>query len=93
MRCIQVCVGSSCFLKGAYRVLDTFTSLARQHELADEIKIVGAFCMEHCQHGVSVEIDGAVYSVPDVSAARDLFEHVFLDQPEHHCELDQHQPG
>ena len=82
MRLIQVCVGSSCFLKGSYRVLDTFTSLARQFELEDEVKIVGAFCMENCQHGVSVAIDGTIYSVPDAASARTLFGRLFLGESE-----------
>lgn len=82
MRSIEVCVGSSCYLKGAYRVLDTFTSLVRQHALEQEIRIAGAFCMERCQHGVSVTVDGTVYSVPDVAAARTLFGHLFLSESE-----------
>jgi NADH:ubiquinone oxidoreductase subunit E len=69
-------------LKGAYKVLDTFASLARQYDLEQEVKIVGAFCMEQCQHGVSVSIDDTVYSVPDASAARELFDHLFLGESE-----------
>lgn len=82
MRLIQVCVGSSCYLKGAYRVLDTFTSLARQYGLETEVRIAGAFCMEQCQHGVSVTIDDIIYSVPDVTSARELFGQLFLNEPE-----------
>lgn len=82
MREIAVCVGSSCFLKGAYRVLDTFTSLARQYGLSAEVTVAGSFCMEQCQHGVSVTIDGTTYSVPDVVAARALFGQLFLGESE-----------
>ncbi|HEY3379946.1 MAG TPA: (2Fe-2S) ferredoxin domain-containing protein [Armatimonadota bacterium] len=82
MRVIHVCVGSSCFLKGSYRILDTFTSLARQFDLEQEVSIVGAFCMERCQHGVSVTIDDTVYSVPDPTAARVLFGNLFLGESE-----------
>lgn len=82
MREIMVCVGSSCFLKGAYRVLDTFTSLVRQYRLESEVRVAGAFCMERCQHGVSVMVDGTIYSVPDVAAARALFGQLFLDESE-----------
>jgi len=82
MRNIEVCVGSSCYLKGSYRVLDTFTSLVRQHGLDKEVQIAGAFCMEECQHGVSVKIDTRVYSVPDIAAARALFGAMFLGETE-----------
>ncbi len=80
MRQIQVCVGSSCFLKGSYRVLDTFTSLSRQYGLEGEVSVVGAFCMENCQQGVSVAVDGVVYSVPDIGEARRLFGALFLPE-------------
>ena len=73
MRQIEVCLGSSCFLKGAYNVLDTFVALQRQHGMEHTIRVAGAFCKEHCRHGVSVEIDGTIYSVPDNDTARALF--------------------
>jgi NADH:ubiquinone oxidoreductase subunit E len=80
MRQIAVCVGSSCFLKGSHRVLDTFLSLVRQYELGEEVQVVGAFCMERCQCGVSVTIGEVAYSVPDVAAARALFGRLFLGE-------------
>lgn len=73
MRTIEVCLGSSCFLKGAYPVLDTFLALIRQHGLEHEVSVAGAFCKDECRHGVAVEIDGQIYSVPDAAAARALF--------------------
>lgn len=73
MQLIQVCVGSSCFLKGSYQVLDTLTQLLKEYQLSDKVQIVGAFCLEQCQHGVSVSIDGNYYSVPDIDSARALF--------------------
>ena len=79
MRKIEVCLGSSCFLKGAYAVLDTFTALLRQHGLQQEVTVAGAFCKENCRAGVSVEIDGQVYSAPDTDSARALFARLFLE--------------
>jgi NADH:ubiquinone oxidoreductase subunit E len=82
MQRIEVCVGSSCYLKGAYRVLDTLVSLVRQHELEQVVQITGSFCMERCTHGVSVSVDGVIHSVPDVAAARRLFGVLFLGETE-----------
>lgn len=83
MQLIQVCVGSSCFLKGSYQVLDTFTKLLEEYCLTDSVQIVGAFCMEQCQHGVSVSIDGTYHSVPDIDSARALFfSQILANQPE-----------
>ncbi len=77
MRTIEVCLGSSCFLKGAYAVLDTFVALQRQHGLEDDVRVAGAFCQEHCREGVSVAVDGTIYSVPDKDTARALFTRLF----------------
>ncbi len=82
MRHIEVCVGSSCYLKGAYRVLDTLVALVRAHRLEAAVRITGAFCQERCQHGVSVSVDEAIYSVPDADAARQLFAACVLHAPE-----------
>ncbi|MHB9130129.1 MAG: (2Fe-2S) ferredoxin domain-containing protein [Armatimonadota bacterium] len=82
MRRIEVCMGSSCYLKGAYQVLDTFTALIRQHGLEGEVTLAGAFCKEHCRQGVSVQIDQQVYSVPDPATARELFSTQFLPPAE-----------
>ena len=82
MRQIEVCLGSSCYLKGAYKVLDTFVALQRQHGLEDTVRVAGAFCKEHCRQGVCVEIDGTIYSVPDHETARALFASHFLPETE-----------
>lgn len=73
---IEVCIGSSCFLKGAYNILDAFTAMVRQDGLGDKVTVCGAFCKENCRNGVSVEIDGKIYSVPNLDAARKLFDEI-----------------
>ncbi len=82
MRQIEVCLGSSCFLKGAYKVLDTFVALQHQHGMEQVVRVAGAFCQEHCRTGVSVAIDETIYSVPDVETARSLFDQLFLTSEE-----------
>jgi NADH:ubiquinone oxidoreductase subunit E len=81
MRQIEVCVGSSCFLKGAYPVLDAFVALAQQHG-HPEITVVAAFCKEQCRSGVAVDIDGTVYSVPDATTAGEIFTPLLADEAE-----------
>jgi NADH:ubiquinone oxidoreductase subunit E len=79
---VEICMGSSCFLKGSYQVLDAFQELCRRHALQETVAIAGAFCKEHCRDGVSVEIDGQLFSVPDAEAAHALFTAHFLRGPE-----------
>ena len=82
MHTIVVCVGSSCYLKGSNQVLDMFTSLVRQYGLESSVTIAGAFCMEQCQHGVAVCIDGTMHSAEDLTAARALFEPLLVAEGE-----------
>ncbi len=79
---VEVCIGSSCFLKGAYNILDAFTALVRQEKLTDEVTVCGAFCKDNCRNGVSVEVDGIIYSVADLEGARKLFDEIKVGKNE-----------
>ena len=54
---VTVCVGSSCHLKGARDVIEHFSELLKEHDLADRVELKGAFCMERCGEGVNWQID------------------------------------
>ena len=50
---VQICVGSSCHLKGSYNVIRAFQKLVQEYGLEDQIELKAAFCMGHCTEGVS----------------------------------------
>jgi NADH:ubiquinone oxidoreductase subunit E len=75
-------MGSSCFLKGAYAVLDALRQAAHARGTTDRVTIAGAFCKEHCRDGVSVEVDGVIHSVPDAARAAALFAELYRDETE-----------
>ena len=50
---VQICVGSSCHLKGSYNVIRAFQRLVEEYGLQDEIELKAAFCMGRCTKGVS----------------------------------------
>jgi len=60
---ITVCIGSSCHLKGSRQVVEQLQALTEQSGLQDEIELSGAFCMGNCTRGVSVKIDGELFSL------------------------------
>ncbi len=62
---ITVCVGSSCFLRGAPAVIEAFQGLI-QEEASGRVELKGCCCMEKCGNGVSVMIEDRVF--PDVRA-------------------------
>lgn len=65
---LQVCVGSSCHIKGSYHVIQAFQALLEEHNLSEQVEIKAQFCMKRCQYGVSVCLDGQPHSVSPQSA-------------------------
>lgn len=56
-RQISVCIGSSCHLKGAYRLIEELRQYIVQHELLEQVELKANFCAGRCQHAVSVQVD------------------------------------
>lgn len=65
---LQVCIGSSCHLKGSYNIIQTFQQLIEQEGLHDKVEMKAQFCMKQCQNGVSVAIGDEKYSVSPETA-------------------------
>jgi NADH:ubiquinone oxidoreductase subunit E len=75
MLVVNICVGSSCHLKGAYGVIQTLRRFIEEEALQNTVEMKAQFCMQRCQEGVSVSIEGEPYSVsPDT--AGDFFRNV-----------------
>ena len=56
-------MGSACFLKGSREIIDALMSYVAHYGLKEEVVLCGAFCMGRCGQGVSVDVDGEVFSV------------------------------
>lgn len=69
---ITVCIGSSCHLKGSRQVVEQLQALIAQNNLKDKVDIGGTFCIGNCQNGVSVTVDGKLFSVSP-ETAEDFF--------------------
>lgn len=76
---ITVCIGSSCHLKGSREVVGKLQQLISDNNIKDEVELSGKFCMGNCQNGVSVTVDGELYSVsPDT--VEDFFKNQVLSK-------------
>jgi len=73
---LNVCIGSSCHLKGSYNILQTFQQLLEEENLHDKVDLKAQFCMKQCQNGVSVSIGDTIYSVSPETAREFFREHV-----------------
>lgn len=61
---IKVCIGSACYLKGAYEVIEIFNGLINKHGLQSKIELNASFCLGHCMNAVSVKRwDGKILSI------------------------------
>lgn len=60
---IQVCIGSSCHLKGSKTIVETLQREIRDRDLGDKVNLEGIFCMGRCAEGVGVKVDDVFYSV------------------------------
>ena len=60
---IQICVGSSCHLKGSQRMVELFKEAIVEYRLEDEVTLAGCFCTGQCNRvGVTVTVNDDVYS-------------------------------
>lgn len=73
---ITICIGSSCHLKGSRQVVEQLQSLIADHGLKDKVELAGTFCMNNCQRGVSVTLDGTLYSLSPETTKQFFVEHV-----------------
>ncbi len=74
---IQICVGSSCHLKGAPEIVALLHAAIEEHKLENEITLVGSFCTGKCnRHGVTVQVDDEIH----VGITRENFKAFFADK-------------
>jgi len=78
MNVVTVCVGSSCHIKGARRVIERFQELVRERGLAGRVELKGSFCMERCGEGLNWQIDEEAISSASVEEAVETFTRRFV---------------
>lgn len=69
---IRVCVGTSCYLKGAYDVLKAFQDSIKECASSADFDLGATFCLEHCNGGPTVQVNEDVFSQMTPSKAREL---------------------
>ena len=74
---IQVCVGSSCHLKGSADIVELFQNTIQEHGLEGEITLAGSFCIGKCNRiGVTVQIDDDIHT----GVTRENFKEFFTEK-------------
>ena len=60
---IQICVGSSCHLKGSADIVQLMQKAVEEGHLENEITLDGSFCTGRCNRiGVTIQVDDEIYT-------------------------------
>lgn len=63
---VEICVGSSCHLKGSERIVELFSKYIAERHLENDIVLSGSFCAGKCNRvGVTVTINDEI--IPGVT--------------------------
>ena len=80
MLIVQICVGSSCHLKGSADIVQLFEAAVAEHHLEDEVVLTGSFCIGKCNRlGVTVQINDDVHVGVTREGFREFFKKNILD--------------
>ena len=71
---VQICVGSSCHLKGSQDIIELFQAAIDEYHLDEDVILSGSFCIGQCNRiGVTVQVNDDVH----VGITRDNFREFF----------------
>lgn len=60
---VQVCIGSSCHLKGSHEIVELMQEAIEKNGLKDDITLAGSFCIGRCNRtGVTIQVDDDIYT-------------------------------
>ena len=59
---VQVCVGSSCHLKGSPEIVALLEKAIEEYHIDDEVVLSGSFCVGKCNRsGVTIQINDDIH--------------------------------
>lgn len=55
---IEICIGSSCYVRGAQNVVKFVQNIIKEEHWEEKVTVKGAFCMGLCSSGLGVKVNG-----------------------------------
>ena len=78
---IQICVGSSCHLKGSQDIVELLQKAITEYHLENEVTLAGSFCIGACNRvGVTVQVDDDVHTGITKENFKEFFKENVLDK-------------
>lgn len=72
---VEICMGSSCFSRGAKEILSAIQVYIVAQQLEKMIRLRGTLCRNNCQNGPCIRIADTKYHQVDPGVALDLLRH------------------
>lgn len=80
---IQICVGSSCHLKGSPEIVELLQKAVEEYHIEDKVTLTGSFCIGKCNRvGVTVQVDDDVHVGITKENFKEFFEQNVLNKLE-----------
>ncbi len=77
---VQVCVGSSCHLKGSSEIVELLQNAVTEYNIDDEVVLSGSFCIGKCNRvGVTVQVNDDIHVGVTRENFREFFKNNILD--------------
>ncbi len=71
---VEICVGSSCHLKGAPDIVALLEDAVKQNQLESDVILSGSFCTGKCnREGVTVSVNDEIYTGITVQNFREFW--------------------
>ena len=59
---VQICVGSSCHIKGSQTIVELFQKAMSEHGVENDIVLSGSFCIGKCNRvGVTIQVNDDIH--------------------------------
>ena len=80
---IQICVGSSCHLKGSAEIVELLQKAIEEYHLENDITLAGSFCIGKCNRiGVTVQVDDDIHTGVTKESFKEFFNENILNKIE-----------
>ena len=77
---VQICVGSSCHLKGSHAIVEKLQKAITEHGLEEKVALSGSFCIGKCnREGVTVQVNDDIYTGVTPDSFDEFFRKHILD--------------
>ena len=77
---VQICIGSSCHLKGSATIVEMLQNAIAENHVEDEVVLTGSFCIGKCNRtGVTVQVNDDIHVGITPENVREFFKTNILD--------------